>query len=154
MTLDKIDVKILSALARDGRITWRDLADKIGLSTTPVLRRVRALEESGYIKGYAAQLDEARLAGGISVFVSVALERQEAEALSRFEEQIVLAPQVMSCFLQTGDADYLLRVVAKDLDEFQSFLTKTLARIPGVAHVKSSFALKAVLMRTTPPIRI
>jgi DNA-binding Lrp family transcriptional regulator len=152
MELDKIDIKILNALAHDGRLSWRDLAEKIGLSITPVLRRVRMLEQEGYIKGYAAQLDERRLAGSLSVFVSVSLDKQVADRLERFEAEVMLAPEVMSCFLMTGDYDYLLRVVAPDLDAFQRFLTTKLARMPGVAHVKSSFALKSVLMRPAPPL--
>ncbi|MFL9924913.1 Lrp/AsnC family transcriptional regulator [Herbaspirillum lusitanum] len=152
MKLDKVDIKILNHLAGDGRIGWKELADKIGLSLTPTLRRVRLLEEAGYIQGYFARLDEARLAGELVVFVSVAMDKQEQEALLNFEKRIVQVPQVMSCFLMTGDADYLLRVVVKDLNTFQSFLTDTLTRIPGVAHIKSSFALKSVLNRTAPPL--
>lgn len=152
MKLDKIDLSILSHLADDGRIGWKELADKIGLSLTPTLRRVRLLEEAGYIQGYFARLDEARLAGELVVFVSVTMERQEQEVLLNFEQRIVQEPQVMSCFLMTGDADYMLRVVVKDLHTFQSFLTNTLTRMPGVAHIKSSFALKSVLNRTAPPL--
>lgn len=152
MKLDRFDVKILNTLASDGRIGWRELGEKIGLSLTPTLRRVRLLEERGYIKGYFARLDEARLAGELVVFVSVAMDKQELEALANFEQKIAEAPQVMSCFLMTGDADYLLRVVVKDLHGYQSFLTNTLTRIPGVAHIKSSFALKTVLTRNAPPL--
>jgi DNA-binding Lrp family transcriptional regulator len=111
---------------------------------------VRRLEEEGYIKGYEAKLDEARLAGSISVLVSVSLTSQSEENLVRFEEAIVLAPEVMSCFLMTGDADYSLRVVVPDLETYQQFMTKTLTRIPGVAHIKSSFALRTVLNRVSP----
>jgi Lrp/AsnC family leucine-responsive transcriptional regulator len=148
--LDRIDLKILGELARDGRLPWRDLSERVGLSLTPTLRRVRRLESDGYISGYSAHLDERRLVGAVSVLVSVTLERQVKEALDRFEREIAVAPQVMSCFQMTGDADYLLRVVVHDLAEYQSFLTSTLTRIPGVAHIKSSFALKAVLNRTGP----
>ncbi|QRX84421.1 Lrp/AsnC family transcriptional regulator [Glaciimonas sp. PAMC28666] len=152
MKIDKFDVKILNILANDGRISWRELADTIGLSLTPTLRRVRLLEERGYIQGYIARLDEARLGGGLVVFVSVAMDKQALEALTHFEERIAQVPEVMSCFLMTGDADYLLRVVVKDLHNYQAFLTNTLTRIPGVAHIKSSFALKTVLMRNAPPL--
>ncbi|RCW69537.1 Lrp/AsnC family transcriptional regulator [Pseudorhodoferax soli] len=148
--LDRIDRKILQTLVKDGRISWRELADEVGLSTTPVLRRVKALEESGCIRGYTATLDEARLAGTLSVFVSITLDKQDADALVRFEEQIKLAPEVMSCFLMTGDFDYLLRVVTPSVEAFQVFLTGKLARMPGVAHLKSSFALKAILVRQAP----
>jgi Lrp/AsnC family transcriptional regulator, leucine-responsive regulatory protein len=148
--LDRIDRRILRALVEDGRISWRELAVQVGLSTTPVLRRVKALEDEGYIKGYTANLDEARLAGGLSVFVSISLDKQDADALVRFEEQIKLMPEVMSCFLMTGDFDYLLRVVAPSVEAFQIFLTGKVARMPGVAHLKSSFALKPILVRQTP----
>lgn len=148
--LDRIDLKILKELADDGRMAWSQLGDKVGLSLTPTLRRVRQLEERGYIQGYVARLDEARLAGRMSIFVAVTLSTQSEEAIARFEEQIVLAPEVMSCFLMTGDADYSLRVVVPDLDAYNHFLTRTLTRIPGVAHIKSSFALRTVLIRTSP----
>ena len=148
--VDKTDLKILKELARDGRMPWSALGDKIGLSLTPTLRRVRRLEDDGFIKGYVATLDEGRLAGRMNVFVSVTLSTQAEDVIARFEEQIALAPEVMSCFLMTGDADYNLRVVVQDLDAYHHFLTRTLTRIPGVAHIKSSFALKTVLSRTSP----
>ena len=148
--LDQTDRKILKALIDNGRITWRDLADQVGLSPTPVLRRVKALEDQGIIQGYSARLDERRLAGGLSVFVQISLDKQDASALVKFEEQIKLAPQVMSCFLMTGDFDYLLRVVTPSVEAFEVFLTNKLARIPGVAHLKSSFALKAIMVRQAP----
>jgi Lrp/AsnC family leucine-responsive transcriptional regulator len=148
--IDKIDRKILKELAGDGRMAWSLLGDKVGLSLTPTLRRVRQLEESGYIQGYVARLDEGRLAGRMSVFVAVTLSTQSEEAIRVFEEQIMLAPEVMSCFLMTGDADYSLRVVVPDLETYHQFLTRTLTRIPGVAHIKSSFALRTVLIRSSP----
>ncbi len=148
--IDRTDLKILKVLATDGRIAWSALAEQIGLSLTPTLRRVRHLEDSGYIQGYVGQLDEGRLAGKITVFVAVTLATQSEEVIARFEERIALAPEVMSCFLMTGDADYNLRVVVPDLDAYHHFLKQTLTRIPGVAHIKSSFALKTVLMRSSP----
>jgi len=150
--LDRIDIQILKALAADGRLSWRDLAERIGLSLTPTTRRVKRLEEDGYIQGYVAQLDEARLAGAMNVFVSVALEKQSEKNIARFEAEISLAPEVMSCFLMTGESDYNLRVVVADLDAYHQFLIRSLTRIPGVAHIKSSFALKTVLMRSAPPL--
>jgi Lrp/AsnC family transcriptional regulator, leucine-responsive regulatory protein len=150
--LDRLDIQILRELAADGRLSWRDLAERIGLSLTPTTRRVRRLEEEGYIRGYVAQLDEARLAGAVTVFVSVTLEKQSEKAIARFETEIALAPEVMSCFLMTGDSDYNLRVVVADLEAYHQFLTRSLTGIPGVAHIKSSFALKTVLMRTAPTL--
>lgn len=148
--IDRIDRKILRQLSQNGRMAWSELAELVGLSLTPTLRRVRRLEEVGYIKGYEAKLDEARLAGRISVLVSVTLTSQSEENLARFEQAIVLAPEVMSCFLMTGDADYSLRVVVPDLETYHQFMTRTLTRIPGVAHIKSSFALRTVLNRVSP----
>ncbi|WP_175783060.1 Lrp/AsnC family transcriptional regulator [Burkholderia anthina] len=148
--LDKTDLKILRELAEDGRLSWRELAERIGLSLTPTLRRVHKLEEQGFIRGYAAQLDERKLIGGLNVFVAVTLENQSESAIKRFEKEIVVAPEVMSCFTMTGDADFILRVVVHDLDSYQNFLTKTLTRIPGVEHIRSSFALKTVLNRASP----
>jgi Lrp/AsnC family leucine-responsive transcriptional regulator len=148
--LDQFDLKILRELAADGRLSGRDLAERIGLSLTPTVRRVRRLEEDGYIQGYGAQLNEQRLVGSISVFVSVTLEKQSESVIARFESTVAKCPEVMSCFLMSGDADYNLRVVVKDLEAYHHFLTRTLTRIPGIAHIKSSFALRTVLMRPAP----
>jgi len=152
LSLDRIDRRILSALAEDGRLSWRDLAERVGLSLTPTLRRVRRLEGDGLIKGYAARFDEGRRGGAFSVFVNVTLERQSEEALELFEARIREAPEVMTCFLMSGGADYLLRVVARDLPSYQAFMTGVLTRIPGVARIQSSFALKEVIQRAAPPI--
>ncbi|MEQ8742988.1 Lrp/AsnC family transcriptional regulator [Parasphingorhabdus sp.] len=149
--LDPYDRKILHRLAEDGRITWRDLADNIGLSLTPTLRRVRLLEEAGYITGYFARLDEGRLAGSMIVFISVTLERQISEALERFEEHVSTLPEVMSGFLMSGGADYLLRAVVRDLDHYRALLDD-LTQVEGVAHIQSSFALKAFVNRPAPLI--
>jgi Lrp/AsnC family leucine-responsive transcriptional regulator len=151
--LDKIDRRILRLLSEDGRMAWRDLAEQVGLSLTPTIRRVRLLEERGYIEGYAARLSEERLAGSMTVFVTVTLERQSGHSLSIFEQEVARIPNVMSAYVMTGGADYLLRVVVRDLQEYQRFLTEDLTRIPGVAHIQSSFALKPVLQRSvSPPI--
>ena len=147
-----MDTKILQVLAEDGRISARELGDRVGLSLTPTLRRIRRLEDEGYIRGYGARLDEARLGGGLSIFVQVTLKAQTLEAIDAFEREIVTAPEVMSCYLMTGGADYMLRVVAADLAGYQAFLMKTLTRIAGVAHIQSSFALKPVIERTSPPL--
>lgn len=148
--LDRYDIDILKALSSDGRLSGRDLAERVGLSLTPTLRRVKRLEDERFIQGYEARLDERRLMGAISVFVAVTLEKQTETALAEFERRIVLCPEVMSCFLMTGDADYSLRVVVPGLDAYQHFLTRTLTTIPGVQHIKSSFALKTVLVRSSP----
>jgi DNA-binding Lrp family transcriptional regulator len=151
-SLDSFDIKILSALADHGRVSWRDLADRIGLSLTPTLRRVRRLESEGYVLGYSARLNEERLGSPISVFVSVTLSVQTEESIRLFEQEIVKAPEVMSCFLMTGGADYMLRVVAPDLAGYQTFLMNSLTRVSGVAHIQSSFALRSVIQRPAPPL--
>ena len=151
-TLDPFDIKILSILADDGRVSWRDLADRIGLSLTPTLRRVRRLEADGYVLGYSARLNEEKLGSPISVLVSVTLSVQTEAALLLFEQEIVKAPEVMSCFLMTGGADYMLRVVAPDLAGYHAFLMYSLTRAPGVAHIQSSFALRSVIQRPAPPL--
>ena len=145
--LDACDLRILKVLMNDGRVSWRDLSDQIGLSLTPTLRRVRRLEASGFIGGYTAILDEKRLVGSLNVFVSVTLEKQTEEVLTAFEAQIGSLEEVSSCFMMTGNVDYLMRVVVRDLEHYQRLLTD-LSRISGVAHVNSSFALKAVVRRT------
>lgn len=150
--LDRHDLKILRALAANGRLSGRDLAQSVGLSLTPTLRRLRRLEEEKFILGYIAQLNEARIAGSISVFVAVTLEKQSEALLVEFEREIAKCPEVMSCFLMTGGTDYNLRVVVRDLAEYHAFLTGSLTRIPGVAHVRTSFSLKTVLMRTSPAL--
>lgn len=150
--LDKIDLRILRELAVDGRLSWRELSERIGLSLTPTVRRVHKLEKEGFIKGYAAQLDETKLIGDLNVFVAVTLVNQSEAVIKRFEKEIVVAPEVMSCFTMTGDADFILRVVVPDMGSYQNFLTRTLTRIPGVEHIRSSFALKTVLIRSSPMV--
>ncbi len=147
--LDRLDMKILRILSTEGRISWRELADKISLSMTPTLRRVRALEESGIIRGYSATIDESKLAGSISIFVSITLNQQISTALTSFESKVGKIPQVMSCFLMTGASDYLLRVVVRDLPEFTRVVDR-LTKIEGVFHIQSSFALKPVIQRQSP----
>lgn len=150
--LDTYDINILRLLTADGRITWSDLADRIGLSLTPTIRRVKRLEDAGYITGYFARLDEKLLAGGMSVFVSVTLEKQVREVLDAFEGEVVSLPEVMSGFLMSGGADYLLRCVVRDLEHYREFLD-VLTKVSGVAHIQSSFALKSFVNRPAPLIR-
>lgn len=145
--LDRTDRRILAALVDDGRLSWRDLADRVGLSVTPTLRRVRRLELEGYIVGYGARLSEAKLAGAISVYISVTLASQDEETIIAFERRIADLAEVMSCSLMTGGADYMLRVVVPSLDAYQAFLMNGLTRIAGIANIQSSFALKEVIRR-------
>ncbi|MEH6753263.1 MAG: Lrp/AsnC family transcriptional regulator [Alphaproteobacteria bacterium] len=150
--LDAIDCNILNMLQEDARISNVDLSEKVHLSPSPCLRRVRRLESEGMIRAYVTLLDPAEVGLPVSVFVQVSLERQVDDALENFEREIVARPEVMECYLMTGDSDYLLRVVAPDLEAFQRFLLEHLTRIPGVASIKSSFALKQVSYRTALPL--
>jgi len=150
--LDRMDLKILGRLSEDGRITWSDLAMEIGLSLTPTVRRVRALEESGLIQGYSARLDEQRLAGAMCVFINVTLERQVRHALTVFEEAVSQLPEIMSGFLMSGGSDYLLRAVVRDLDHYRDLL-EAMTQVEGVANVQSSFALKSFINRPGPVLR-
>lgn len=152
VALDRTDAKILQLLARDGRISWRDLAERIGLSLTPTLRRIRRLEKEGVISGYAARIDELRLGFGITMYVLVTLERQTEETLKVFERRIADVPEVMSCYLMTGEADYILRIVVADLESYQRFMLDVLTRIPGVSRIQSSLTIKPVFQRAAPPI--
>jgi Lrp/AsnC family transcriptional regulator, leucine-responsive regulatory protein len=144
--LDSFDQKILHLLTVEGRMSWRELADAIGLSLTPTLRRVRRLEQAGYIQGYSANLDERRLIGALGAFVSVSLDKQSEDALAVFEARVQEIDEVTSCFQMTGDFDYLLRVVVRDLDHYQAMLAR-LTRVPWVSHIHSSFVLKSVIRR-------
>ena len=143
-TIDRFDVQILRALSGDGRMSLQDLSERIGLSTTPTARRVRRLEKVGIITGYAALIDETALGFDVSVFVSVQLERQVDDALARFEAAVREFPEVVDCWLMTGDRDYLLRIATTGLKEFEEFLVGRLTRVPGVASIQSSIPLRRV----------
>ena len=142
--MDAIDRQIIRHLRQDGRISNQDLADRVGLSPSPCLRRVRALEAEGVLQGYTALIDEARLGFGVSVFVSVQLDRQVDRALETFEKAVQGFEEVVDCWLMTGNRDYLLRVATRDLADFEAFLTGRLTRVPGVANIESSIPLRRV----------
>ena len=150
--LDKVDMQILEALQTDGRLTATELADKAGLTASPCLRRLRLLEQSGVIRGYTALVDQAKVGLPISVFVSIKLERQSEDAMERFETAVRRCPEVLECYLMTGPRDYLLRVVARDLDDYERFVKGTLTRISGIANIESSFALGQVKHSNVLPI--
>ena len=142
--MDAIERRILQALQQDGRISNQDLAERVGLSPSPCLRRVRGLEAAGLIQGYAALLDETRLGFSVSVFVSVQLDRQVDQALETFERTVKGFEEVVDCWLMTGNRDYLLRVATRDLADFEAFLTGKLTKVPGVANIESSIPLRRV----------
>ena len=143
-TLDKIDNRILAELQRNARLTNQELSERVGLSPTPCARRVRNLEKLGIIKGYSADIDETKLGCAFTVFVSVQLDRQIDDRLMNFENEIKLLPEVMDCWLMTGNRDYLLRVAVVDLHEFERFLTGRLTKVDGVANIESSIPIRQV----------
>lgn len=152
LTLDEIDLRILAKLQEHARTPNVLLARAVGLSPSPCLRRVRELEEAGVIRRHVTLVDPAAVGLGVSVFVSVRLERQAENALERFERAVLARPEVMECYLMTGDADYLLRVVVRDVPEYERFLVQHLTRVPGIASIQSSFALKQVKYTTALPV--
>ena len=152
LQLDSIDWTILGLLQADARMSNVELAKAVGLSPSPCLHRVRALEEAGYISRYVTLLDALRIGLKVSVFIQVTLERQIETALERFETAIRGRPEVMECYLMTGDADYLIRVVVADIQVLEEFILKFLTKLPGVGNIKSSFALKQVKYQTALPL--
>ena len=142
--IDELDVRILRAMQKDGRISINDLSEEVGLSPTPVSRRIRNLETTGIITGYSAIIDEAALGFGISVFVSVQLDKQVDQALAQFEAAIAAFPEVVECWLMTGNRDYLLRIATTGLKEFEQFLVGRLTKIKSVASIESSIPLRRV----------
>ena len=152
--LDATDWKILARLQEDARVSNVDLAQAVHLSPSPCLNRVRALEASGVVGRYVTLLDPLKLGLTVSVFIQVSLEKQMRNALDTFENSVLARDEVMECYLMTGDADYLLRVVVSDVQSLERFIVDYLARIPGVASIKSSFALKQVKYKTALPLPV
>lgn len=150
MKLDRYDQQILEILQTDGRIANQDLADRIGLSPSPCLRRVRALEESGLIVGYRALLDAKKLGLALIALVHISMDRHTPERFANFEASVSVLPEVLECLLITGqDADYQIKVAVRDMDHYQALLLNKLTRIDGVTGVHSSFVLRRVVDRTT-----
>ena len=149
---DAIDRKILAILQGDGRISLSDLSEKVNLSPSPCLRRIRRLERTGIIVRYVAVLDQAKVGLPVSVFVSIKLESQRVEALERFKRAIEKWPEVLECYLMTGPRDYLLRIVVADLGAYERFLKQKLTRIDGIASIDSSFALEQTKYSNVLPI--
>jgi DNA-binding Lrp family transcriptional regulator len=141
--LDKIDKKILRDLQADGRITNVELAKNVGISAPPCLRRVRALEEAGYIKSYHAKVNPSALGYSVTVFAMVKLTSHAENELVKFEKQIKEWPMVRECHMLAGDVDFILKIVARDWDSYQGFLTNELTKLPNVTSVKSSLAIRA-----------
>lgn len=150
--LDQTDIRLLECLQADARITNVALAERCHLSPAPCLRRVRDLEAAGVIRDYVTLLNPEAIGLNVSVFIQVSLEKQVGQALHLFEDAIANCPEVMECYLMTGDSDYLLRIVMTDLKALQSFIVDRLARIPHVASIRSSVTLKQVKYKTSLPI--
>ena len=141
-TLDRIDRKLLAELQAEGRVTNVDLASRVGLTAPPCLRRVRALEEEGVIRGYHADLDPSKLGFAITVFAMVSLRSQAEEDLRTFEDHIKGLPEVRECHMLNGEIDFILKIVSHDLQSFQEFLTSKLTPAPNVASVKTSLTIR------------
>ncbi len=139
---DEIDRRLLASLQDDGRMTNVDLATSVGLTPPPCLRRVRALEESGVIRGYHADLDGAKLGYTITVFAMVSLKSQAEDALRQFEDHMRALPEVRECHMLNGEIDFILKIVSRDLQSFQEFLTSKLTPAPNVASVKTSLTIR------------
>jgi len=152
MDLDPTDRRILEALQRQGRISNQELSDTVNLSPSACHRRVQRLEEEGYIKGYVALLDPRRMGRLTVVFVEITLQGQADEVLDAFERAVARVPEVLECHLMAGSADYLLKVVAMDTEDFARIHRKSLATLPGVRGMQSSFALRTVRQTTALPV--
>lgn len=153
MQLDRTDKRILHELQLNARITNQELADKIGLSPSPCLRRVKQLEEQGLIKGYVTELEASKLGLKLMAIVQIAMDRHTPDRFEQFEATIKTFPQVLECIMITGQsADYQLKVLVKDMEEYQDFLLNKLTRINGVSDVRSSFVLRQILSTVVLPL--
>jgi DNA-binding Lrp family transcriptional regulator len=154
LNLDAIDLKLLSELQADGRITNVDLATKVGLTAPPCLRRMRALEQSGVIKSYHADVDPALLGYTITVFAMVSLKSQAEDDLRAFEAHMRSLPDVRECHMLNGEIDFILKIVAKDLQSFQELLTSQLTSAPNVTSVKTSLTIRTAKDEPGVPIKL
>ena len=150
--MDQTDLKILRLLQRDAHMTAEAIGRAVGLSPSPCLRRIRALEKAGILTGYVALVDQKRVGLPVSVFISVKLERQREEELDAFEAAVTQWPEVVEAYLMTGQQDFLLRVVVADLDAYERFLKTRLTRVEGVASIQSSFALGQIKHTNVLPL--
>ena len=151
-TWDAIDRRILEIIQEEARISNAELAARVGLSPSPCWRRVRALEDAAVIRRYVTLVDAEAIGLPINVFATVTLEKQVERALERFERAVAERPEVMECYLMTGEFDYLLRIMVPSLGAYERFLMDHLTRIDGIASIKSSFALKQVRYKTALPL--
>jgi Lrp/AsnC family transcriptional regulator, leucine-responsive regulatory protein len=152
MQLDATDLRILRELQHDSHLSNVALAKRVHLSPSPCLARVKALEASGLIRRYVALLDPKQLGLNLNVFISISLKQQNREALEAFEQRIATREEVMECYLMTGDADYLIRVVVPDITALEHFILEQLSPIPQIEKIRSSFTLKQVRYKTALPL--
>ncbi|NMG75583.1 Lrp/AsnC family transcriptional regulator [Aromatoleum diolicum] len=152
IVIDKFDLQILAALQRRGNATNSALSEEVHLSSSQISRRVNRLEQSGIISGYAALLDPAAIGLGVSAFAQVILERHGETSSDAFERAVAALPDVVECFSVSGDADYVLRIVAPDLAAFSELMMKRILRLPGLAHIKTNIALKRVKHTNVLPL--
>jgi Lrp/AsnC family transcriptional regulator, leucine-responsive regulatory protein len=154
MQLDKLDLKILAELQKDGSLTNVELARRVRLSPSPCLMRVKALEANGVIDRYVALANPKALGLGLNVFINISLKEQSKAALAEFERRIAEHDEVMECYLMTGDSDYLIRVAVPDIAALERFILEQLTPIPGIEKIRSSFALKQVRYKTALPLPV
>ncbi|MEQ1578245.1 MAG: Lrp/AsnC family transcriptional regulator [Hyphomicrobium sp.] len=148
--LDALDRAILNCLASDGRLSQVELSERVPLSPTAIARRIKALEEAGVIEGYQARISRRALGLSMTVVLHISLKSQNEELLAAFEQAIAAAPSVVSCHLMSGEDDYIVTVLARDMGDFEHIHKTQLSRLPGVARLKSSFALREVANRVLP----
>ena len=154
LKLDKIDHAIIDALQNDGRISNADLAEKVGLSQSACLRRVKSLEQEGVIEKYVAVVDQRAADLPDNVFVQITVEKQTKELLTEFERIVRECPQIMECYLMSGDADYMLRVVVSDASDYERLHMDVLTTLPGVSQIKSNFSLRTVTKKNDIPFGV
>lgn len=151
--LDDIDRKILDAVQARGRLSAQELADATGQgSAATCWRRLKSLEEAGYIRGYEASIDRRLLGYNVCAFVHISIERQYKNIIAEIEKKIIARPEVLECYMTTGDSDFTLRVIARDIDDYERFIQKFLFELPGVSHVRSSIALREIKQSNRIPL--
>ncbi|MEJ5063481.1 Lrp/AsnC family transcriptional regulator [Erwinia sp. MYb375] len=153
MTLNAIDMKILALLQNDARVTNQTLADQIGMSASPCWRKVRKLEEDEVIQGYRAVLNRKKIGLGVMVFVRVSIDSHSEAEARKFEQEVTALDDVVACYSIGGDADFLLQVVAQDLDAYADFAMKVIRRLPGIKEMQSMFVLKEIKPLVSYPIK-
>jgi Lrp/AsnC family leucine-responsive transcriptional regulator len=153
LELDRYDKQILQRLQANGRLSNQELAEQIGLSPSPCLRRVRALEEAGVISGYRALVDAKKMGLSLMALIHISMDRHTPERFDNFEAKVAALPEILECLLITGqDADYQLKIIVKDMDAYQDLLLNKITRIEGVSGVHSSFVMRKVVDKTALPI--